>query len=67
MKKLIISILISLGVGVLSALITMGSMDVYNYLVKPPLAPPSILIPIVWTILYILMGVSDYMCRTPIR
>ena len=61
MKKLIISLLISLGVGGLSALITGSSMDTYKYLVKPPLAPPSILFPIVWTILFILMGISAYM------
>ena len=61
MKKLIISILISLGVGGLSALITSGSMDIYKTLIKPPLAPPSILFPIVWTILYILMGISAYL------
>ena len=61
MKNLIISLLISLGVGGLSALITSGSMDIYKILVKPPLAPPSILFPIVWTILYILMGISSYM------
>ena len=61
MRKLIISLLISLGVGGLSALITMGSMDIYKYLVKPPLSPPSILFPIVWTILYILMGISAYL------
>lgn len=61
MKNLIISLLISLGVGGLSFLITMGSMDIYKYLVKPPLAPPSILFPIVWTILYILMGISAYL------
>lgn len=30
----------------------------YSALVKPPLAPPSILFPIMWTILYILMGIS---------
>lgn len=30
----------------------------YNSLVKPFLAPPSIVFPIAWTILYILMGVS---------
>ncbi len=60
MKKLIISLLISLGVGGLSALITSGSMDVYSTLIKPFFAPPSILFPIVWTILYILMGISAY-------
>ncbi len=30
----------------------------YNTLNMPPLAPPAILFPIIWTILYILMGVS---------
>ena len=30
----------------------------YNTLEKPPLAPPSILFPTMWTILYILMGFS---------
>lgn len=60
-KYLIISILISLGVGGLSALITGGDMDTYKYLSKTPLSPPSVLFPIVWTILFILMGISAYM------
>ena len=60
-KSLIISLLISLGVGGLSALTTMGSMDIYKYLDKPLLAPPSIVFPIVWTILYVLMGISAYL------
>ena len=64
-KYLIISILISLGVGGLSALITGGDMDTYKYLSKPPLSPPSVLFPIVWTILFILMGISAYMVYVP--
>lgn len=60
-KKLIISLFISLGTGVLSALITMESMDIYKYLDKPVLSPPSIIFPIVWTILYILMAISAYL------
>ena len=60
-KSLIISLLISLSVGGLSALTTMGSMDIYKYLDKPPLAPPPITFPIVWTILFILMGISSYL------
>ena len=35
-------------------------MEIYKFLDKPPFAPPSIVFPIVWTILYILMGVSSY-------
>ncbi len=57
-KPYIISVLISLGTGGLSALLTMGSMDIYSELKTPPLAPPSILFPIVWTVLYVLMGIS---------
>jgi tryptophan-rich sensory protein len=36
-------------------------MDVYQTINKPALSPPGILFPIVWTILYILMGVSLYL------
>ena len=51
------SILIPVIVGVVVGLLISGSID-YNSLQKPFLAPPSILFPIMWTILYILMGVS---------
>ncbi len=51
------SILIPVLVGLIIGLITSGAMN-YSTLQKPPLAPPSILFPIVWTILYTLMGVS---------
>ena len=51
------SILIPVIIGGFIGIIISGSMD-YNLLEKPFLSPPSILFPIVWTILYILMGVS---------
>lgn len=51
------SILIPVIIGGIVGFIISGSMD-YSSLQKPFLAPPSILFPIVWTILYILMGVS---------
>ena len=54
----IISCLIPLGVGGLTALLTMGSMDIYSSLQTPPLSPPAILFPIVWSVLYLLMGIS---------
>ena len=57
------SILIPVIVGGIVGLIISGSID-YNTLQKPPLAPPSILFPIIWTILYILMGVSYGMLET---
>ncbi len=51
------SILVPVLIGGLVGIIISNMMD-YNSLEKPPLAPPSILFPIVWTILYILMGIS---------
>ena len=59
-KKFIPSLLIPLAVGGLSALVTRESMEVYKSIQRPPLAPPGWLFPIVWSILFILMGVSAY-------
>lgn len=59
-KSLVVSLFISLGTGILSALLTGGGMRQYADLYKPPLAPPGWLFPIVWTILYILMGVASW-------
>ena len=60
-KTYIVSILIALGVGGLSALLTIGNMNLYEETVTPVLSPPSILFPIVWTVLYTLMGISAAM------
>ncbi len=60
-KSYIIGIIIPLAVGGLSAFITRNSMDIYKDITKPPFSPPGILFPIVWTILYVLMGVSSVM------
>lgn len=62
-KSYIYSILIALGVGGLSALFTSGNMDIYEKIIRPPLSPPSILFPIVWTVLFILMGISAAMIK----
>ena len=51
------SILIPLVLGGIVGFIISGSTD-YNSLIQPELAPPAILFPIVWTILYFLMGLS---------
>lgn len=63
-KPYIIGVAIALGVGALSAFLTKNNMMVYEGLNKPPLAPPSIIFPIVWTILFILMGISSAMAYT---
>ena len=58
-SALIISILIPLAVGSMSALFS-GNMSSYSILDKPAFSPPGFIFPIVWTILYILMGISSY-------
>ena len=60
MKNILIyvkSILIPLILGAAVGFITSDYMD-YTMLIKPSFAPPGYLFPIVWTILYILMGTS---------
>ncbi len=59
-KKLILSLLIPLLVGGVSSLFTMNSMESFDSLKKPPLSPPGWLFPVVWTILYLLMGFASY-------
>ena len=51
------AILIPVIIGGIVGFLISGSMD-YESLKQPPFAPPSIVFPIVWTILYILMGIS---------
>lgn len=58
LKPYIVSVVIALGVGGLSAAVTSGSMEIYSKINQPPLSPPSVLFPIVWTILFTLMGIS---------
>ena len=58
-KQYIISALIALAVGGLSALLSMDGMAAYNTTaVKPLLTPPGWIFGVVWTILYALMGIS---------
>lgn len=46
----------ALAAGGLSALITGDSMERYGRLNQPPAAPPGWIFPVVWTVLYVLMG-----------
>lgn len=60
-KCYIISIAIPLAVGGISAFLTNGAMEKFNNLNQPPLSPPSWLFPVVWTILFVLMGTASYL------
>jgi len=58
-KIYIFSILIPLAVGGLASLLTSENMMLYDEIIMPPLAPPAILFPIVWSVLYVLMGIGS--------
>ena len=60
-KPLLVCLAVPLAVGGLSALLTRGGMDFYETAAKPPLSPPGWVFPVVWTLLYLLMGVSSYL------
>lgn len=62
-KLLIKSLALPLLVGIVSGLLTRGAMQDFQALVKPPLSPPAWLFPVVWTILYTLMGYSSYLIK----
>lgn len=59
-KSLLVCLLIPVAVGSLSALLTRGSMQAFLALNKPPLSPPGWLFPVVWTVLYVCMGLASY-------
>ena len=56
-KNYVLFISVSVLTGLFSALLTRNNMNIYDKISTPPLSPPGILFPIVWTILYILMGI----------
>ncbi len=54
----VIFILFTEAVGALAGILTQNSMEAYEALTKPPLTPPSIVFPIVWGVLFLLMGIG---------
>lgn len=62
-KSLLIALAIPLAVGGLAAGLS-GGMGDYRLLNHPPLSPPGWVFPIVWTVLYLLMGYSSYRVYT---
>lgn len=58
-KKLLLCLGIPLAVGGFSALVS-GSTAGYRELIRPPLSPPGWVFPVVWTVLYLLMGWASF-------
>ena len=61
LKKLILWVAIPLIVGGVSSLLSGDMGQMWNTLHRPPLSPPGWVFPIVWTVLYVLMGVAAYL------
>ena len=60
-RQFLVCIAIPLAVGGFSAWLTRGSMETFAGLNKPPLSPPGWLFPVVWTLLFVLMGVASWL------
>lgn len=62
-RSLFKSIALPLLVGAVAGFLTRNSMEDFAMLNQPPLSPPGWLFPVVWTILYTLMGISAYLIK----
>ena len=52
-------IIFTVAVGALSGFLTQNEVQIFNEsIIQPPLSPPAFLFPLVWTLLYVLMGIS---------
>ena len=63
-KTLLLSIAVPLLVGTLAGILSGGGMRKFAAMTQPPLSPPGWLFPVVWTILYVLMGLASYLVIT---
>lgn len=61
LKKLLFCIFIPLLTGALSGYLTKNSVELFSTITKPPLAPPGWVFPVVWTLLYLMMGIASYL------
>lgn len=50
-------------IGSIVGLVIKNNID-YTTLVRPPLSPPKILFPIIWSIIYLLLGISYFLYKT---
>lgn len=58
-KPYLFWVLLAEAVGVLSGWLTRAATEVYSEtIVKPPLSPPGWVFPVVWTVLFALMGIG---------
>lgn len=58
-KKWLVFLAVPLAVGGVSALLTRDGMEMFQSLNKPPGSPPAWLFPVVWSVLFLLMGIAS--------
>ena len=58
-QKMLLCILIPLAVGALAGRLSREGMSLYQTMYKPLLSPPGWVFPVVWSLLYILMGIAS--------
>lgn len=63
-KSLLVCLAVPLAVGTLASVITGEAVLDYAYMKKPPFSPPGWIFPVVWTILYTLMGFASWLVWT---
>lgn len=63
-KTLVVCLLFPLIAGGVSGFLTRNGMETFAYLNKPPLSPPGIVFSIVWTVLYLMMGLASWLVLT---
>ena len=61
LTEMLISVVAAELVGTLSALLAGGFAGFYREIVQPPFSPPGFVFPVVWVILYAVMGISSYL------
>lgn len=63
LKKIVMFVIcvsVPIAVGMISGYLTRSNMVVFDTITKPALTPPSIVFPIAWSILYVLMGLASF-------
>lgn len=61
---LVASTVLPAAAGFLAYLLTKDNMNIYSEIFVPPFAPPAVVFPFVWSVLYIFSGYSFYVAQT---